>query len=71
GDFRRIVYNPGVTAVYIRTQPNGRSNSVAFVNNGDGVDVTEGPRSDGRQCWYFVVVRATTQRGWVEEGSLR
>lgn len=71
GDFRAITYNPGVLEVYLRAQPNGRSAFVLYVPNQTGVDIEEGPRSDGRQCWYRVVVRGTGNRGWVEEGSLR
>jgi hypothetical protein len=71
GDFRVVSYNPGVTEAYIRTQPNGRSPVVLFLENNRGLDVIGGPRSDGRQCWYQVNVRGTGHNGWIEEGIIR
>jgi len=71
GDFRVVNYNPGVTSVYLRAQPRGTSAGVLFLNNNTGLDIIGGPRSDGRQCWYQVIVRGTGSNGWVEEGSMR
>lgn len=71
GDFRVVNYNPGVTGVYLRTQPRGTSAAVVFLNNNTGLDVIGGPRSDGRQCWYQVNVRGTGNNGWLEEGAMR
>jgi len=71
GEFRRVVYNPGVISVYLRAQPRGSSAGVLFLNDTTGLDLIGGPRSDGRQCWYQANVRGTGSNGWVEEGSIR